>query len=436
MHYLLLIQLLVCYARVIQTILTNPGFLPRGPLYYRAQKNSPTDRKPRHARFRDPRIRHHAEKVGDQESISPSENSKYGAPLGADGHSDFWLRDMFVCNYDGRPNWCSTCMNFKTDRTHHCREVDRCVAKFDHYCPWAGGLISETSFKYFIQFVTYAAFFCLYLLIVFAVFVHERNRTLHDLNVHWCIILGLSALFFLFSAGMSGSSLQLAIINSTTVENLSRRSKTWYVAVRIPRSQEARPVGNQQALMTITYPRPLGEQQLLQDRYVALSAPVPDPNTGTPKHGPDSREAHEPRSPADQSPTSPSTGLPPPTHQTEQHLFAILASQPGENPFDLGPLANLKEVLGYRYRDWILPIKPSPCADHSSGVSLFKMGEVVRRMKEDAGLEEAHANRKHRRHRRRRGRRESNASAQRHSNDGSSGATRGHRPRLSRGSNT
>jgi hypothetical protein len=49
-----------------------------------------------------------------------------------------------VCETDGRPRWCSTCCNWKLDRAHHCSELQRCVRKMDHYCPWVGGIVAET----------------------------------------------------------------------------------------------------------------------------------------------------------------------------------------------------------------------------------------------------------------------------------------------------
>ena len=39
-----------------------------------------------------------------------------------------------------------------------------------------GGVVSETSFKFFIQFVFYTAVFCAYSLIVCAVFIAELKR--------------------------------------------------------------------------------------------------------------------------------------------------------------------------------------------------------------------------------------------------------------------
>jgi palmitoyltransferase len=32
------------------------------------------------------------------------------------------------------------CCVFKPDRTHHCKELGRCVRKMDHFYPWVGGI--------------------------------------------------------------------------------------------------------------------------------------------------------------------------------------------------------------------------------------------------------------------------------------------------------
>ncbi len=47
-----------------------------------------------------------------------------------------YTKDVFVCEGDGRPKWCSECENWKPERSHHSRDVGRCVRKFDHFCPW------------------------------------------------------------------------------------------------------------------------------------------------------------------------------------------------------------------------------------------------------------------------------------------------------------
>jgi hypothetical protein len=44
----------------------------------------------------------------------------------------------------------------------------------------AGGIISETNFKFFIQFCTYAALFCFFLLVVSAYFTAEMTKRHHS----------------------------------------------------------------------------------------------------------------------------------------------------------------------------------------------------------------------------------------------------------------
>ena len=83
--------------------------------------------------------------------------------------------DAYLCDYQGVPNWCDKCHNWKPDRTHHCKELGRCVRKMDHYCPWAGGIIAESTHKFFMQFVFYAALYTTFTWIVIAIFLADRS---------------------------------------------------------------------------------------------------------------------------------------------------------------------------------------------------------------------------------------------------------------------
>jgi palmitoyltransferase len=60
------------------------------------------------------------------------------------GLENFYRKDAFICESDGRPRWCHDCGQWKPDRASHSREIGRCVRKMDHYCPWVGGMVSET----------------------------------------------------------------------------------------------------------------------------------------------------------------------------------------------------------------------------------------------------------------------------------------------------
>lgn len=132
---------------------------------------------------------------------------------------------------------------------------------------------------------------------------------------------------------MTGSSLQFLILNSTTIEFLSRHSKVWLLAVHI-----ARPPSSPSAIgfSTISYPL---------TGATSVQQPASSPKT-----------------------------------------FAILHSMPGENPWDLGPMENVKSVMGEHVYDWILPLKRSPCSNHDRGDSQFALGPVVERMRIEAGL--------------------------------------------------
>lgn len=105
-------------------------------------------------------------------------------PLDENGQEEFWMKDIYVCQDDGRPAYCSTCCQFKTDRSHHNRDADRCVRKLDHFCPWVGGVVSESSYKFFLQFVIYTAFFTCFCLIVLAIFVAEHRADVSSSLAH------------------------------------------------------------------------------------------------------------------------------------------------------------------------------------------------------------------------------------------------------------
>jgi palmitoyltransferase len=143
-YYVLLIPMIATYIRLVYNVLWNPGYLPFGA--ERVQAESSQDHK--HSRGKRRRRRSSSRKAQDAEKQEPTEmdlesgvNAHTGGEafkLDSAGLESFYTKDVFVCQEDGRPPWCSTCCQFKTDRAHHCREVDRCVRKMDHFCPWYG----------------------------------------------------------------------------------------------------------------------------------------------------------------------------------------------------------------------------------------------------------------------------------------------------------
>lgn len=128
-YFVLFTPMALSFMRLIQVIWANPGVVPLG----------------------DP--------TSEKEALSTKQFDRY---------------DAYTCDYDGLPRWCHDCHNFKPDRTHHSSDLGRCVRRMDHFCPYAGGMISERSHKFFIQFLFYAAVYTGYVLIVMAVFLADR----------------------------------------------------------------------------------------------------------------------------------------------------------------------------------------------------------------------------------------------------------------------
>ncbi|KAL2434980.1 Palmitoyltransferase pfa5 [Exophiala dermatitidis] len=433
--YLLLLITLTCFGRLLYTIVTHPGFVPRGPQWYIEKERKKQNRaSAQHSTARHkeeafeygatttegytPRLRRH----GDNRHREYDAEKGVGGGGGGYRPEEFWHKDVFVCGWDGRPPFCSTCYNYKPDRAHHCRELGRCVLKMDHFCPWVGGIVSETSFKFFIQFTFWAALFCLDTLVVVAYYFAQRRRDENFINVHWILVLAFAALFFVFSAGMCGSSLQFAFVNSSTIENLTRRTKVWYLAVYIPERVLDRYYSSGRTdLRLISYPRPPSEQfQILQQHgakvdvddhsqqdvvpevgglptsnnsdegrqqssdphHASVENTAPSAVAAT-RHQYHARDRYSPSSP--QSPTGNTSADP---RGVKGRTFAILETKPGENPWDIGPFNNFREVMGYSWLDWFFPLHRSPLVDHGDLISMYKLGPLVEKMKREAGIDD------------------------------------------------
>jgi len=57
---------------------------------------------------------------------------------------------------------CETCGCARVPRSKHCKVVDRCVEKYDHFCPWVNNAIGARNYRYFLLFVFSTAVFLTY----------------------------------------------------------------------------------------------------------------------------------------------------------------------------------------------------------------------------------------------------------------------------------
>ena len=146
-YSVLLSIFLFTYARLLYTVIVNPGYVPRSSQWCalhekKSKRQHNQDYKKRCSRSSDGSTGENAR--GESAENGTLSRHGYAGELSTTHATtgptpslqDFYARDAFVCQADGHPKWCSTCLNWKPDRAHHCREVERCVRKMDHFCPW------------------------------------------------------------------------------------------------------------------------------------------------------------------------------------------------------------------------------------------------------------------------------------------------------------
>ncbi|XP_056419704.1 uncharacterized protein LOC130361127 isoform X1 [Hyla sarda] len=113
---------------------------------------------------------------------------------------------------------CHTCHLVKPLRSKHSCMTNRCVAYFDHYCPYVYNDIGQRNRTYFVGFLFTMCINCLLSIYLGWNFLQVEGQSL---------LIGLGSLFLavigFISAMMTGMCLYMAAINLTTNENLNAK---------------------------------------------------------------------------------------------------------------------------------------------------------------------------------------------------------------------
>ncbi|KAF4633085.1 hypothetical protein G7Y89_g5043 [Cudoniella acicularis] len=402
-YFILFTLMTVSFLRLFYTTTFDPPYVPLGPTAIRDGKERG-------------KLREEEDGIGTGEYNSGNAKDDPDSP----GLELFYTKDVF----------------WKPDRTHHDSASGRCIRKMDHFCPWVGGPVGENNFKFFIQFTWWTALYCLHLLIVMAIYIHQQIVSpVESLNSHFAAILALAAFFFLFTSSMTGGSIDLALRNLTTVERLGAKTKLYTLAIKKPPLEELvriSPYMVQNATYReITYP--LGANSIAHEsRPSAIQTEKPEPaqqlstqgqiptltssGAGLESNFPGTELSPGPMQQVDQlgidtsSEQTPTVATEEPSSRevpgstdipVEQmsgtgagatdfsardmqatRTFAVLRMlDQGDNPWDLGSaLLNWKTVMGNRVIDWFLPSR-SPCSNHEQSSSQFSIGPKVEKLK-------------------------------------------------------
>ncbi|CAD0114877.1 unnamed protein product, partial [Aureobasidium uvarum] len=207
----------------------------------------------------------------------------------------FHEQAFYECDESGQPLWCQRCKHWKPNRAHHSRMLDRCLLKFDHYCPWVGGYTTATNFKTFLLFSVYAAMFSLVTVISITIPWNHGAFDGHDVTGHLGATVGLGIFFVCLAGGTGLSAVLLTSANLTTIDNAVGKKKVWRLAVRINDGM-------------------MGEEKAIATAFSGIR-----------------------------------------TFTTRTHTYAIVETFPGANPYDSGLLRNWKQVMGPRWWGWGLP---------------------------------------------------------------------------------
>lgn len=126
--------------------------------------------------------------------------------------------EIFECDKNGLPFWCSECSTLKLFRSHHSSVNKRCIPLFDHFCTFLGFTIAKNNFTPFFILVLNIELLLFFTWITVVVYSGIWNR-LHAALIVFVVITGILSLV----VGNLLSNLAIDFYRGeTTIERMNR----------------------------------------------------------------------------------------------------------------------------------------------------------------------------------------------------------------------
>ena len=126
--------------------------------------------------------------------------------------------------------WCQTCRHYRPLRARHCREVDLCIHRFCHFCPWTNNAIGSRNNRSFLVFVMATCALCWSICWGVLRVAWLENKTADvegflfqlftQLHRYILLVLGVTVGAALTHLGIS--HLQLVLCNMTAAEQVKK----------------------------------------------------------------------------------------------------------------------------------------------------------------------------------------------------------------------
>ena len=250
-----------------------------------------------------------------------------------------------------------------------------------------------SAFKYFTQFTFYATILCGLTIGTAANAVWQLKHRHLGSDARVIVALALASVLGLFSFAMFASCFGFVLRNVTTVESHQLKGRVKMMAVRIERGSQ--PVAGQYNVVTYPLSKDAKDDgpssSPMADTSGAGSFPAQQDNEKRTTKADGTGEAA-----ADADPFKVNRAARAARRQARETLtardllafrtFAIVSVPKGMNVWDLGWRRNWTSVMGTNVLDWLLPIRGSPCADHSSNESLYELNPAFRKLCADMQL--------------------------------------------------